>query len=62
MTLRTDLGRSETSQGLHMEWSTRLGGGGSDVKKRDNTSLAMDTLSGWAILEITHWLGVGPTY
>ena len=46
MTLRTDLGRSETKQGLHMEWSARLGGGGANVKKRDNASLAMDTLPG----------------
>ena len=45
-----------------MEWSASLGGGGVDVKKRDTASLAMDTLSGWANLVFTHWLGVGPTY
>ena len=45
-----------------MERSASLGSGGMDVKKRDNASLAMYTLSGWASLEITHWLGIGPTY
>ena len=59
--MRTDLERSESNQGLHVEWSVSLVGEGANVNKRDNASLAMDTLSGWADSEITDWLGVGPT-
>ena len=32
-----------------------------DVTKRDNASLARDTLSGWAKLQIAHWVDFGST-